>query len=292
MASSPDPLPTGPTGRETGPRDERADGAAEDELRALAAENQRLRAELDQLRESRQAERQERDEFLSYTAHELRTPLTLIFGYSQTIARRMRDRPEAARDLGDLERVISATRRLSGMVDELLDVSRVETGRLKLSIRPFSLTAAAQDAIAKAPEGRSIHLDAPPDLPPALGDEAKVSQVLWILVRNALLVTPPDRAVRVTLGANLRDLSAEVEDGGPAVPDDAVPRLFEVSHVYPTAVDRRDGLGLGLFVARGMARAQGGDVRLQRPSGSGGPGNCFALTIPRANPEPGPLAAE
>lgn len=288
MAVSPEPLPPR---RDWGPRDARTDdGENRDELRALAAENQRLLAELDRLRESSQSERLERDDFLSYTAHELRTPLTLIFGYTQTVARRMRDRPEAARDLGDLERVIAATRRLSGMVDELLDVSRVETSRFRLSIRPFSLATAAQDAISRAPASQPIHLETPSDLPLALGDEAKVVQVLWILLRNALHVTPTGLPVRVALGATHRELAATVEDRGPAISDEALPRLFEVSHVYPSAVDKREGLGLGLFVAQGMARALGGDVRFERPTNAASRGNCFVLTIPRADPEPVHLA--
>jgi len=284
LAVSPDSLPAWPDRRSRDPEDDAP--SLPDGLPAVAAETERLVAELGRALEVGRTQRLQRDDFLSYAAHELRTPLTLILGYSQAIARRMQDRPEAARDLDDLERVIASTRRLSGMVDEMLEVSRVESGRLKVSLRPFSLRSAAQEAVARAPSGRFVVLGDGSGLPDAVGDEAKVGHAIWILLQNALLVTPADLPVRIALGASSQLVAATVEDQGPAIPDEALPKLFDLPYAYPDAVDRRNGLGLGLFVARGIARAVGGDVTFKRPDHGAPRGSCFVVTVPRASPEP------
>ena len=290
MAASPDPLPAWPDRRSRDGEDEVA--SLPDGLPTVAAETERLVAELGRALEVGRTQRLQRDDFLSYAAHELRTPLTLILGYSQAIARRMQDRPEAARDLDDLERVIASTRRLSGMVDEMLEVSRVESGRLKVSLRPFSLRSAAQEAVSRAPSGRFVVLEGDPGLPDAVGDEAKVGRAIWILLQNALLVTPADLPVRIALGASRQVVAATVEDQGPIIPEEALTKLFDLPYVYPGAVDNRYGLGLGLFVARGIARAIGGDVRFERPEDGAPRGSRFVLTVPRASPEPFPLGPE
>lgn len=227
-----------------------------------------------------------RDEFLSYTAHELRSPLTIVLGYAQAIARRLRDRPEAARDLAELEHVIGAARRLAGMIDEMLDVSRIETGRLKLSIRPFSLVPLAQDLVLQFSPDREIRLECDPDLPEALADRARIESVLRILVGNALRVTPQNLAVIVTIRAPHGDLEVAVEDRGPTIHADLLPSIFGLARPYPSSVDRREGLGFGLFVAEGTVRALGGEIRVECPYPAEPFGNRFVFTISRADSAP------
>jgi signal transduction histidine kinase len=280
----------GPAKRRSDGRDERRttrrDGAdpTQDPL-SLAGENRRLRAELERARETQARERLSRDEFLSFAAHELRTPLTLILGFSQTLARRLRHRPEAARDLEDLERVIGATRRLSGMLDEMLDISRLESGRVRLSPRPASLPDLVRQAIAGFRPATPIELTCEPGLPDAQVDAARAEQILKTLVRNAMRVTPPDSPVVVRVGRSAGWLAVQVEDRGRPVREEMLPRLFGLAEPYPEPVEGRSGLGLGLFVAAGIARAMGGDLRLERRLDDPTTGNRFVLTLPRAEPE-------
>ena len=173
----------------------------------------------------------------------------------------------------------------------MLDVSRIETGRQRLTVRPSRSRSAAQAAIARAPTGdSSISWEAglyPRPLATRPGSATLSGSPPKRPDRDA--VRPP---IRIVLGASHHLVSASVKDLGTPVPDDAVSYLFDLSYVYPAAADRREGLGLGLFVARSIAQSLHGDVRYQRPEGGADSGNCFVLAIPRARPEPLPFSSE
>jgi two-component system sensor histidine kinase KdpD len=162
---------------------------------------------------------------------------------------------------------------LNRLVTNLLDMSRIEAGELKPSLEVFELPDLVDSALARsAPEARRhVTLDLPHDLPPVLADEVFVGQVLANTVDNAAKYGGPDVPIRISarsIGDGI--IRATIEDGGPGVPADAIPRLFEKFFRVPRKGEgSRRGTGIGLSVVRGLVEAMGGQVHA-RPSSLGG----------------------
>jgi two-component system sensor histidine kinase KdpD len=177
---------------------------------------------------------------------------------------------------------------LNRLVTNLLDMSRIEAGELKPNLGVFELSDIVDRAVGRALPGRAadtLTVDVPTDLPPVLVDEVYIGQVLANSLDNAAKYAGPTAAVAVTarrLGTDL--IRVTVEDGGPGVPDDALPRLFEKFYRVPRKGEgSRRGTGIGLSVVRGLVEAMGGQVTARR-SALGG----LALDIDlQTEPAPG-----
>jgi two-component system sensor kinase FixL len=238
-----------------------------------------------------QAEVRERDEFLSVASHELRTPVTALqlqLQLLRRVAERSGDAVPAAvtSRLDALER---QTRRVSLLVSELLDLSRLRLGRLELRREPADLAEVARDVIApfledeQAARGSSLRLDAPR---PAVGtfDRVRMEQVLTNLVANAVKFgqgKPID--VRVEAADGILRLS--VADRGIGVAAEDRERIFGR---FERAVPAQHfaGLGLGLYIARQIVEAHGGSIRLE---GAPGEGATFTVEVPRDAPPDAPV---
>jgi signal transduction histidine kinase len=237
-----------------------------------------------------------KDEFLSTLSHELRTPLTAILGWTAVLRARPRP-PEApgaagappalpspeltARALGSIDRNARAQAQI---VDDLLDMSRIVNGKLRLDLARMDLAAvvrAAIDVVGFSAESKGVRVDAS-GVPAALsivGDAHRLQQVLWNLLSNAIKFTP--QGGRVEVGASRAGESARivVRDSGEGIAQEFLPHVFERFRQGDASVKRaHGGLGLGLSIVKLLVEMHGGEVRAE--SAGPGLGSTFTVTLP------------
>jgi len=243
---------------------------------------ERLRAQEEQLRLAHAEEAVRlRDEFLSIAAHELRTPLSAV----QLQLQALLERPDGIdpRVRAKIERACRSGERLVTLVDTLMDVSRITSGSLTLSPSQFDLTAAVQEVVERFREhalrAGSVVSARSDGVLEGRWDRLRIEQVVTNLLVNALKYaagTPVD----IVLSGNEKEVTLTVSDGGPGIPESEWDRIFLR---FERATSRRNfgGLGLGLYVARQIVEAHGGDIRLTRPRPKGA---HFVIRLPRALP--------
>jgi len=225
--------------------------------------------------------------FISVAAHELRTPLAPLRGYLEVLL------DEEIGHLNDEQReylavVEESARRLMALASNLLDVTRIEAGRVELVLRPADLEALVGTAVAEyGPqwEARSQHLTlcAAPDLPPALCDEMRALQIIGNLLSNASKYTPEGGAIRVSLALAQEEgfLQVSVSDSGVGIPPEDQPNVFTRFFRARTAIlTRADGAGLGLCIARPLVEQHGGRIWFESEPGQG---STFHVTFPIAD---------
>ena len=222
-----------------------------------------------------------KDEFLAVVSHELRTPLNAVLGWIQLL--RSGTVPEARRGRA-LETIERAAKAQAQLVDDLLDVSRILSGKLRIDARPVDLASAVEAAVASARGSATakeirleVDLDASGD--PVVGDEHRLQQVVWNLVSNAIKFTPPGGTVRVRLKRSSTSAFIAVSDTGEGIEPALLPHVFERFWQAEGVMNRKHGgLGLGLAIVRYMAEAHGGTVRAESPGR--GRGATFTVELP------------
>ncbi len=226
-----------------------------DEVGQLARTFDRMRERLSTLDHARR-------EFIANASHELRTPLFSLGGFLELLSEEDLDEETRREFLATMREQVD---RLAKLATELLDLSRVDAGHLRVEREPVSLSEVATTAVeeltvlARADE-RSLSLETN-DGGSVLGDEQRVLQIARALLENALAHTPPGARVTVrTAGAAL-----EVEDDGPGIPAEHLPRIFE--RFYRVEGPRASGSGLGLAIARELAQAMGGTLEVESVPG-------------------------
>jgi signal transduction histidine kinase len=242
----------------------------------LAAANVELRR-LDELKSA----------FVSVAAHELRTPLAPIRGYVEVLldedVGRLNDDQRAY-----LETVERSARRLLTLTGNLLDVTRIEAGRVELVLQPTDLSALVK-AVAveygRQFEGRAqqFTLLLPSDLPPALCDEARAAQIIGNLLSNASKYTPQGGQIVVTVRPAEEDgfIEVSVADNGVGIPVEDQPKLFDRFFRAKSAVlTRASGAGLGLYIVRSLIELHGGRIWFESELGKG---STFYVTFPIAD---------
>lgn len=252
------------------------------------------------LTELRRLERTRR-EFVSNISHELRTPLASLRALADTLRDGALEDPPAARRF--LDRIDGEVDALTQMVAELLELSRIESGRVPIRLRSAALSAVILPALERlTPQfdraGLTLDVEIPADLPPALADMERVQQVITNLVHNALKFTPSGGQVRVTArlsdekpdwqpGYNLetppastadRMLLVQVRDTGVGIPAHDLPRIFERFYKADRARSG-GGTGLGLAIAKHIVQAHGGRISAASREGEG---STFSFTLPVA----------
>jgi signal transduction histidine kinase len=221
----------------------------------------------------------ERTRFVSTVAHELRTPLTGLRGYLELIHGDRVDDPAVERDF--LERSLGIVGSMADLVGDLLELSRLESGTLELEEEPFSMAesvahvAAGLMPIALECDIR-LRTSLPPRLRSATGDRRRVEQILTNLVANALKFTAPGGRVDINARFDGPVAIITVVDDGTGIASDDRPRIFERFHRLP-GHERITGTGLGLPIARDLARRMGGDLEVASVPGSG---SAFVLALP------------
>jgi signal transduction histidine kinase len=250
---------------------------AEAEKLRLASELEHRRADLLK-RESHarhQAEEASRlkEEFLATVSHELRTPLNAVVGWSRLLRTGQLDADGTSHAVEVIERNAAAQRQI---IEDLLDVSRIVTGKLRISTQPVDLLLvihAAIDAVRPAAEAKEIsistHIEAPDSIVRA--DAERLQQVFWNLLANAVKFTPHRGVIDVYLERNDSLAEVRIEDSGPGVPAEFLPHIFErFSQADGSSTRKHGGLGLGLAIVRHLVELHGGTVSAtNREAGSG-----------------------
>lgn len=254
---------------------------------ALALDQQRLnvaagvaRAAAEEAEEAVRA----RDAFLAIAAHELRTPVTALKGTVQLLARQeARGLLDSARLAAQLGRVEASADRLAALTSDLLDVARLRTGQLPLDLAPLDLATLVAEAVARAQEGldgrQRVTLTTAAGLPPVPADAARLEQVLTNLLENAVKYSPDGGTIAVVVRADGGGVRVTVRDEGIGLPPGSAEAIFEPFKRAPNAAERHlPGLGLGLYICRGIATRHGG--QLWAESAGEGCGATFHLWLP------------
>jgi signal transduction histidine kinase len=244
----------------------------------------RIRLALDRIQLYREAQDANRlkDEFLSTLSHELRTPLNAIFGW----ARLLRSRPldeQTARGIAVIERNAQAQIRL---IEEVLDVSRIITGKMTLASEPVDVRAvleAAIESLRPAIQAKHIRLEqrSGSDLPLLLADAHRLQQVFWNVLSNAVKFTPAGGTIRISLQRSAGAIECEIADTGVGIRREVLPFVFDRFRQADSSTARvHGGLGLGLAIVRHIVELHGGTVRAA--SAGEGYGATFTLRLPIA----------
>jgi len=242
-----------------------------------AVEAEIERAELLERESQARAEAEEasrlKEEFLATVSHELRTPLNAVVGWSRLLRTGQLDADGVAHAVEVIERNAAAQRQI---IEDLLDVSRIITGKLRINTQPIDvllIVHAAIDAVRPAAEAKQIdirtHIDAPDLIVRA--DMERMQQVFWNLLSNAVKFTPAVGVIDVYLERHDSAAEIRIEDSGPGVPAEFLPRIFErFSQADGSSTRKHGGLGLGLAIVRHLVELHGGTVSARnRSTGSG-----------------------
>jgi signal transduction histidine kinase len=234
----------------------------------------------DQTRELREAN-QIKDEFLATLSHELRTPLTSMLGWARLLLRGRLDEAMKAEAIESIERNASLQAHL---IEDLLDVSRIMTGKLRLMVRPVpvaGILAAAVDAVAASARAKRIRVvrTIDPGSGRVSGDPDRLQQVFVNLLSNAIKFTPDGGLVEITLAHEERHTLVTVRDTGVGISPDFLPQVFERFRQADSSLARsRGGLGLGLAIVRHLVELHGGEARADSPGL--GSGATFSVKLP------------
>jgi PAS domain S-box-containing protein len=241
---------------------------------SVALENSRL------YMNARDADRL-KDEFLAVLSHELRTPLNAIVGYARLLRGGILEGEKATRGMETLERNASA---LTQIVEDVLDVSRIVAGKIRLDVQPVELPLVVHNAIATVQpaadaKGVRLHTITDPRVGPVSGDPDRLQQVVWNLLSNAVKFTPKNGRVQIRVERVNSHIEVVVSDTGIGIRPDFLPHVFERFRQADTGLKRATpGLGLGLSIVRHIIEMHGGSV--YAASDGEGQGATFRVRLP------------
>jgi signal transduction histidine kinase/ActR/RegA family two-component response regulator len=244
-----------------------------------------LLAELREARAAAEAANRLKDEFLATLSHELRTPLNAILGWTSMLTRGQIEPTRMPRVFEALDRNAQSQAQL---IADVLDVSRIITGKLQLQITSVDLSdlaGQAMDSVRAAASGRDIRL-AIEEAPNCVvrGDPGRLQQILWNLLSNAIKFTPAGGSVRISVTRDERDVSVSVADTGVGIPAEFLPHVFDrFRQADQTTTRVHGGLGLGLSIVKHLVELHGGSVSAS--SAGRGQGACFTIRL-RAEDRP------
>jgi PAS domain S-box-containing protein len=253
---------------------------AADERKVLLEREREARAEAERTS-------QMKDEFLATLSHELRTPLSAILGWAQVLRRGGRDGGDLSRGLETIER---NARSQAQLIEDLLDMSRITSGKVLLDmqvLQPSSFIDAAIDTVRPGADAKNITIEKRygSDAGLVAGDPARLQQVIWNLLSNAIKFTPRDGHVIVTLGRREGQIAITVADSGIGIKPEFITHVFERFRQADASTTRRHGgLGLGLSIVKHLVEQHGGTVRVD--SAGDGKGASFTIELPMAKAQP------
>jgi len=240
-----------------------------------------LLAQEKQAREDAQTANRMKDEFLATVSHELRTPLTAILGWARIIRSGKLDPARLERGLDVIER---NGRAQAAIIDDILDVSRIITGKLRLELDAIDLPAVVQsamDTVRPAADAKGIQLVWTSTLPAKRysGDPDRLQQIVWNLLSNAIKFTPKDGRVAITTAQIDSHIEVAVTDTGQGIAAEFLPHVFDrFRQADGTSTRRHGGLGLGLAIVRHLVELHGGTVHVESPGD--GLGATFTVRLP------------
>jgi signal transduction histidine kinase len=255
----------------------------EDRTRDLGAalrQNAGLLRELERKSRDLEATSRHKSEFLATMSHELRTPLNAIIGFSEVLRERMVGELNE-RQAEYLEDIHVSGRHLLALIDDILDIAKVEAGRTDHVLEDVDVGECLETGLMMVRERAMrgevrLALDVDPGVAPVRADGRRLRQIVFNLLSNAVRFTPPGGLVEVSAGATDGEVRVAVRDTGPGIAQEDRERIFESFHQAGDA-DRRDGTGLGLALSRAFAELHGGRLWVEsRP----GEGSTFVLALP------------
>jgi signal transduction histidine kinase len=252
-----------------------------DELGALAANVNRMNDELRRLYTELEETSRHKSEFLASMSHELRTPLNAIIGFSQVLREEMFGKVNE-KQAEYLDDILSSGNHLLSLINDVLDLSKVEAGQVELEVEPFSLRDALERGVVMVREranqdGVQVELAADPELDVVEGDERRIKQVIFNLLSNAVKFTPAGGAVDVHAVRVNGEVRISVADTGPGIaPGDHV-RIFEEFQQTGAGLEQLEGTGLGLALSKRLVELHGGRIWLESELGKG---STFVFTLP------------
>jgi signal transduction histidine kinase len=252
-----------------------------DELGALSANVNRMNDELGRLYRELETASLHKSEFLANMSHELRTPLNAIIGFSQVLRERMFGELNEKQE-EYLDDILSSGNHLLSLINDVLDLSKVEAGQFELEVAPFSLREALERGVVMVRErattnGIAIELEAGPNVDIVTGDERRIRQVIFNLVSNAVKFTPAGGAVDVRATRADGEVRVAVADTGPGIARDDRERIFEEFQQAAAGIKQRDGTGLGLALSKRLVELHGGRIWAESELGKG---STFTFTLP------------
>jgi signal transduction histidine kinase len=248
----------------------------------IAVENARLFTEIQEKTQQLEIANRHKSEFLANMSHELRTPLNAVIGFSEVLLERMFGEVNEKQE-EYLQDILSSGKHLLSLINDILDLSKIEAGRMELEALPFDLPAALDNALTLIKEraarnsiGLAVHVD--PRIGEVVADERKVKQVLLNLLSNAVKFTPEGGTITMTAILNGGMVEISVADTGIGIaPEDQAAVFEEFRQVGTDYARKREGTGLGLALARRLVELHGGALTLQSELGKG---STFTFTIP------------
>jgi signal transduction histidine kinase len=248
---------------------------------ALAVQNARLFSEIKTKSRELEAASRHKSEFLANMSHELRTPLNAVIGFSEVLLQRMFGELNAKQD-EYLKDIYASGQHLLSLINDILDLSKIEAGRMELAPAPFHLPSALENAVTLVRErvvrrGITLQVEIDPRLDEIVGDERKVKQVLLNLLSNAAKFTP--EGGRISLKAARPDGIVEiaVTDTGVGIAPEDQAAIFEEFRQVGSDERKREGTGLGLTLAKKFVELHGGRIWVESESGRG---STFTFTLP------------
>jgi signal transduction histidine kinase/CheY-like chemotaxis protein len=224
-----------------------------------------------------------KDQFLAIVSHELRTPLNAILGWAEML---QHGRIDQSRQPRAFRAIYDGARRQSQLIEDLLDVSRIMSGKLRLTRAPVEvpdIVRAAIEVVQPAADARRIHIAVATDA--SIGaieaDGSRLQQIVWNLLANAIKFTPEGGLVHVAMRRDGRFVELSVSDTGQGIPADFLKVIFEPFRQADASTTRlHGGLGLGLAIVKQLVEAHGGTIRAE--SGGEGTGSTFTVRLPGA----------
>ncbi|MEZ5910555.1 MAG: GAF domain-containing protein [Hyphomicrobiaceae bacterium] len=248
---------------------------------SIAINNARIYREIEEKGHQLQIASLHKSQFLANMSHELRTPLNAVLGYTELIQDGVYGEVPT-KITSVIERVQSNGRHLLGLINDVLDLSKIEAGQLVLRLEEYSIAdvvgtvAASTESLARE-KGLTLGIDIQPDLPTGRGDEQRLTQVLLNLVGNAIKFT--DRgSVLIRARARRNKFIIKVIDTGPGIPEEEQARIFEEFHqVDSSNTKQKGGTGLGLAISKRIAYLHGGRIAVTSKAGNG---STFRIDVP------------
>jgi signal transduction histidine kinase len=228
-----------------------------------------------------------KSEFLASMSHELRTPLNAIIGFSQVLREEMFG-PVNEKQAEYLDDIVSPGNHLLSLINDVLDLSKVEAGQVELEVEPFSLREALERGVVivreqATEEGVQVELSAGPEVDVVEGDERRIKQVIFNLLSNAVKFTPAGGEVEVTAARVNGEVRVSVADTGPGIAHGDHERIFEEFQQAEAGLDQSEGTGLGLALSKRLVELHGGRIWLESEVGKG---STFVFTLPARSVSP------
>ena len=290
----------------SGALDQRIESPSDDELGALAAEFNRMAARLEESHSNLEQKVQERtrelgtalgeldeksreleavsrhkSEFLANMSHELRTPLNAIIGFSQVLSEQLvGEVNEKQKEY--LADILSSGNHLLALINDVLDLSKVEAGQIELEVAPFSVREALESGVVMMREqamndGVQVALMAAPDVDIVSGDERRIRQVIFNLLSNAVKFTPEGGVVDVRASQVNGEVRVSVADTGPGIAREDQERIFEEFQQTEAGIEQGEGTGLGLALSKRLVELHGGRIWVESEFGQG---STFVFALP------------